>query len=85
MNIRNEGLTWQTVGEELVVLDLEGSVYLKLNGTARFLWERMAEGADEPQLVQELVGAYDVDHSLATADVAAFLDDLRTRQLLKSG
>ena len=38
MQLRQAELTWQVIGDEVVILDLEGSVYLKLNGTGRVLW-----------------------------------------------
>lgn len=84
VKIRTQGLTWQAVGDDLIVLDLDGSVYLKLNGTARLLWERLSEGSDQSQLVDALVDDYDIEQDVAAADVAAFLDDLRARALLES-
>ena len=39
MQLRQAGLTWHVAGDDVVVLDLEGSVYLKLNGSGRILWE----------------------------------------------
>src|SRR4051794_10309625 len=42
MQLRQGDLTWQIAGDDVVVLDLAGSVYLKLNGTGRVLWEHLA-------------------------------------------
>ena len=33
MQLRQAELTWHVAGDDVVVLDLEGSVYLKLNGS----------------------------------------------------
>ena len=33
MQLRQDGITWHVAGDDVVVLDLEGSVYLKLNGS----------------------------------------------------
>ena len=82
MRLRQAGLTWHVAGEEVVVLDLEGSVYLKLNGSGRVLWERLADSSTEPELVAALVEEYGVHEGRASADVAAFVDDLRRRNLL---
>jgi hypothetical protein len=82
MQLRQSGLTWHVAGDEVVVLDLQGSVYLKLNGSGRVLWERLAEPCTEVSLVTALREQFDVDEERAAADVAVFLADLRRRGLL---
>jgi hypothetical protein len=82
MRLRQTDLTWQVAGDDVVVLDLGGSVYLKLNGSGRVLWEGLAESSTEPELTQTLVDHYAIDEARAAADVAVFLADLRARGLL---
>ena len=84
MRLRQAGLTWHVAGDEVVVLDLEGSVYLKLNGSGRVLWERLAASSTEPELIAALVGEFEIDVERATADVAAFVADLNHRNLLET-
>ena len=83
VQLRQDGLTWHVAGDEVVVLDLGGSVYLKLNGSGRVLWERLAEPCTEADLVAALIDAYDIDRTRAEADVTSFVADLRQRQLLE--
>jgi Coenzyme PQQ synthesis protein D (PqqD) len=83
VQLRTEGLTWHVAGDEVVVLDLGGSVYLKLNGSGRVIWERLATPCNEDDLVAALLDAFDdVDRERAAADVSAFLADLRQRNLV---
>lgn len=82
MELRSRGLTWQTVDDEVVVLDLEGSVYLRLNGSGRILWERLAAGASADDLVDALVDRYGIDRERASSDVTSFVERLRTKGLL---
>jgi Coenzyme PQQ synthesis protein D (PqqD) len=85
MQLRDAGLTWHVAGDDVVVLDLEGSVYLKLNGSARVLWERLAaQSSTEQELAAALVDTYGIDAERAAADVAGFVADLRRRGLLDS-
>jgi hypothetical protein len=84
MQLRQAGLTWHVTGDEVVILDLEGSVYLKLNGSGRVLWERLAATCDEPDLTAALLEEYDVSEAQAADDVAAFLTELRRRDLLEA-
>lgn len=80
--LRTSGLTWHTVGSDLIILDLDGSVYMKLNGSACVLWETLAEPAGLDELAAVLVAQYGIDDERARADARQFLDDLRTRGLL---
>jgi hypothetical protein len=82
VQLRQADLTWQVAGDDVVILDLKGSVYLKLNGSARVLWERLVEPCTESDLTATLVDRYRIDDERATADVTAFLADLRQRGLL---
>jgi hypothetical protein len=75
-------VTWHVAGDDVVVLDLQGSVYLKLNGSGRVLWERLVEPCTEGDLVAALVDMYGIDEARARADVEAFVADLRGRGLL---
>jgi hypothetical protein len=83
MRLRQQDLTWHVAGDDIVVLDLEGSVYLKVNGSGRFLWELLAEPRTETDLVTALVERYGIDEARAAADVAAFVADLRQRGVLE--
>ena len=84
MQLRKSELTWHVTGGEVVILDLEGSVYLRLNGTGRVLWELLAESCSDAELTKALTERYDVDVQLAADDVAGFLAELRGRGLLVS-
>jgi hypothetical protein len=83
MQLRQQDLTWHVAGDDIVVLDLEGSVYLKVNGSGRFLWELLAEPRTEADLVTALVERYEIDEARAAADVAGFVADLRQRGVLE--
>jgi hypothetical protein len=82
MQLRQDRLTWHVVGENVVVLDLDGSVYLQVNGSGRLLWESLAESASEDELVATLVEHYGIESSRAAADVESFLAEVRRRDLL---
>jgi hypothetical protein len=83
MRLRQQDLTWHVAGDEVVVLDLEGSVYLKVNGTGRVLWELLTEPRTEAELTTALVERYQIAEALAATDVAGFVGDLRQRGLLE--
>lgn len=82
VKLRQAGLTWHVAGDDVVVLDLEGSTYLKLNGSGRVLWECLAEPCVESDLVDALTEQYEIDEGRAAIDVAGFLAELRRRGIL---
>jgi Coenzyme PQQ synthesis protein D (PqqD) len=82
MQLRQAGLTWHVSGDDVVVLDLEGSVYLKLNGSGRLLWERLGESCTDSELTGALIEQYGIGEERAATDVAGFLAELRRRGLL---
>lgn len=83
LRLREHDLAWSEVGEEVVLLDLNTSVYFSTQGTGSFLLARLAEGATEEELVDQLVAHYEVDVATARADTAAFLRQLEEKSLLE--
>ena len=50
---------------------------IKLNGTALFIWAQLENDVTEEQITDAIVAAYDVDRSLAAADVARIVGVLK--------
>ncbi len=77
--IKSDSLSWQQVDDEVVVLDLDRSAYLALNGSAAVLWHGLAErpedGVDDDELVARLVGTYGIPAERARVDVEQFLHE----------
>lgn len=62
------------------VVDFNG--LFSLNSTGRVLWERLAGGCEECDLVESLVASYCVSEEDAQRDVRAFLTGLRDKGLI---
>lgn len=82
LRLRTDGISWQEVDDSVVVLDLTGSLYFRLNGTGAFLWSELAEGRERGQLVEALTSEYDVADERASDDVDTFLGKLESANLL---
>ena len=82
------GVAWRETGGEIVVLDVERSVYYGLNASAAELWKRLATGADRAELTATLmtdarVTDPPVTEQRAGSDVDEFLAELRRYGLLQ--
>ena len=76
-----EGFILRTVAGQTVVLPSGGvtnlDMMITLNGTGKFLWERLAVGAEKSELVDALLAEYDVDRERAEKSVDAFVARLK--------
>jgi hypothetical protein len=81
--LRKNGVSWRELDGQIVVLDLESSKYVTVNGAGAVIWEHLVPGASVDDLVNVLVECFDIDQSTARADTESFLEDLRQRNLLR--
>ena len=81
-----DGFILRTVAGETVVLPAAGvtdfDMMITLNETGKFLWERLAVGAEEEDLVKDLLAEYDVTEEVAANSVAAFVARLKELDFL---
>lgn len=81
-----DGFILRTVAGETVVLPAAGvtnfDMMITLNDTGKFLWERLAVGAEEADLVKALLAEYDVTEEVAANSVAAFVARLKELDFL---
>ncbi len=81
-----EGFVLREVAGQTVVLptgdEMDLNVMITLNGTGRFLWERLETGATEDALVAALLAEYDVDEKTARESVQRFVAKLAEKEFL---
>ena len=81
-----DGFILRTVAGETVVLPAAGvtdfDMMITLNETGKFLWERLAVGAEEVDLVKDLLAEYDVTEEVAANSVSAFVARLKELEFL---
>lgn len=81
-----EGFLLREVAGRIVVVPegdvLDLNLMISLNGTGRFLWERLEKGASAQELKDALMEQYNVDEDLADADVTSFVEKLNQHGFL---
>lgn len=62
---------------ELVMMDLESGTYIRLNKTAKVIWEQLKEPATLDQLVNSFLSVYKVEECICRKEVIACLIKMR--------
>jgi hypothetical protein len=83
IRLASSRLEWREIDGEIVALDIEASKYLGGNRTAAALWPSLAAGATRDELLDTLLGRFDVDAETASRDLDAFLRSLEERGLIE--
>lgn len=78
-HIDKENISWRLVEGEMIILNVETGDYFTLEGTGALIWEGIAQGKTEAQIVSHLISTYAVNETVARADVSDFI-----KQLIKS-
>lgn len=80
--VRNESMPGTELEGAMVFLDVESGDYLRLDGTARAIWDHL----ERPLAVGELIGLlarrYSIDPDACARDVLPFLDELERSGLV---
>ena len=79
-----EGFLLQDVAGNTVVLPTEGdlNMMITLNGTGKFLWEKLEQETTREALIEALLGAYTVDADTAAICVDNFVAELKKHEFL---
>ena len=86
MKVNGELILREIAGENILIpvgataLRIQGMISLTESGV--LLWNRLQTECTEEDLVDAVLEEYDVDRETAEADVQAFLNQLRTLELL---
>jgi Coenzyme PQQ synthesis protein D (PqqD) len=79
---RNPNLPQATVGEELMMMDVESGNYYALDSIGRRIWELIAEPATVAGLCAQLTAEYDVAPEVCEAEVLDLLGKLAEHRLI---
>ena len=82
-----EGYILREVAGNYIVVAVGNAVkefngVINLNESAAFLWKQLAEDKTEEELVDALLGEYEVSREIAEKDVSAFVEKLAKAKLV---
>lgn len=82
MRLRSSDISARTIGDETIILSLPSSRYFSVTGIGTRVFELLGEDRSLDELVEVIVGEYEVDAATARRDIEKFLDRLREAELL---
>ena len=82
------GFLLREVAGESVVIPLGGTAgnfggMLRVNETGKLLWAMLEKGASREELLRAMLAEYEVEESIAAADIESFLQKLRQGGMLE--
>lgn len=77
------GISWQEVGDEVVILDVKVGRYYGLNRTAAFVWICLVQPRKGTKTAGDYAAAFGVGDDVAARDFAALTKDLISRKWIE--
>jgi hypothetical protein len=78
----NPGVIFEELEGEVVLLQLEGGMYYKLNESGARIWALIQEHGELEKVQDAMTGEYDVDAEVARRDVERIVEELSSRGLI---
>lgn len=87
MKIKKGFVAKEIAGQYVVVaLGAASKIFngiIKLNDSGKFIWDMLEKGAETEDIVNALLGEYDVDRETAQRDVEKFIGELKGANILE--
>ena len=87
MKISSEYVTTNVAGQTMVVPVGDAAQafrgIIRLNETAKFIWDALVEGLSEAEIVEKLTETYEVNAEKAQKDVSAIIEQLHKAGILE--
>jgi hypothetical protein len=77
-----ENLLTGEVGDEMVMMDMDGGNYISLNKVGRVIWEQIEHPIQVEALITYLTERFNVDKDTCTADTLQYLQDMHVQKVI---
>jgi len=77
-----DGVMYNRVGEEVVLLDLDSGTYFGLDAVGSRGWELLASDATIGEAIETMLGEYEVGADQLERDVMKLVGELEEKQLI---
>jgi hypothetical protein len=77
-----KNLLTSEVGDEMVMMDMDGGNYISLNKIGRVIWEQMAQPIQVSELINYLTTRFNVDKATCAADTIEYLQRMLEQKVI---
>lgn len=77
-----EGTVVTEVDTEAILMNVEQGIYYGLDEIGTFIWKYIENGSTLEELMQKFLTEYQVEKSVFTQDINAFIEDLNLKGLV---
>jgi len=77
-----DGVMFNRVGDEVVLLDLDSGTYFGLDPVGGRLWDLISGTASIGEAIDTMLDEYEVEREVLESDVLRLVDELEQRKLI---
>jgi hypothetical protein len=78
-----DGVMFNRVGEEIVLLDLDSGTYFGLDSVGSRVWELVTGNATIGEAIDAMLDEYEVEREVLERDVLLLVAELEEKQLIR--
>ena len=79
---KNNNVLTSILGDEMVMMNIEGGCYIGLNKTGRIIWEHLDQPILVKTLVENLTLRFNIEHDVCIADTIEYLENMRSQRII---
>ena len=79
-----QNLLTSEVGDEMVMMDMDGGNYISLNKVGRIIWEHLEQPTQVETLIANLMSRFNVEKEVCTADTIEYLQNMLTQKVIST-
>ena len=87
MKIKEGFVVREIAGETVVVaLGKASKIFnglIRLNGTAKIIWQKLASGCEREEIIEAILEEYEIDRETVEKDVDGFIEKLKGAKILE--
>lgn len=76
MFVRSPSALWTELDGQFMLMNIENGSYYEMTGIGGVIWQMLETPKSEAELVEAILGRYEVERDQCSRDVRAFLDKL---------
>lgn len=81
--IQNKKIIQSTIGDEVVMMDMDSGFYFGMNGVGSVIWRHLSNEITLDDLISKLMSEFKVNKQTCEVDTIEFLDSLLEKNIIR--